>query len=416
MLGAMAIRMKEWGMLRAPSSAVHLPVQGVMGWGEAAQSLGSGIAKVLLGSAELAQEKEQVTATGDLADFSRRLHDISEETCSQLEGQDVRDWEYSWQQVSAPLFAEAVAELPPSAREAGRELAEAYSHRAAVRALRDREISRLDKARSSWQQRVDAAVQSGDAAAAESWLQSGAGVFVPQAELEARRSQVRSKACATTWRNRLVQQPLSTLAELAVAPAEELPSDAQEQLYLRADIRRTRREARGALVNHLSERVGDEEPYDEEELELACRAGVISPRQLESARRSPRPLAAAERCTWMRRIDECGSDPAQLTELRLDILTAPVPLHERGQLLRRVEMATGVSAEDRLTLSRSLWKLYETGNFGCPGDEQALLRLAELQQAGLPVLVGEGSEAAARWIEHVRGGGDRWVCFSFDRD
>ena len=73
MLGAMAIRMKEWGMLRAPSSSVHLPVQGVMGWGEAAQSLGSGIAKALLGSAELVQEKEQVTATGDLADFSRRF-------------------------------------------------------------------------------------------------------------------------------------------------------------------------------------------------------------------------------------------------------------------------------------------------------------------------------------------------------
>ena len=412
----MAIRMKEWGMLRAPSSSVHLPVQGVMGWGEAAQSLGSGIAKALLGSAELVQEKEQVTATGDLADFSRRLHDISDETRSQLDGQDVRDWEYSWQQVSAPLFAEAVAELPPAAREAGRELAEAYSRRASVRALRDREISRLDKARSSWQQRVDAAVQSGDAAAAESWLQSGAGVFVPQDELETRRAQVRSRACATTWRNRLAQQPFVALAELADAPVEDLPGDSQDELYLRADIRRTRRVARGTLVSRLTERVEDEEPYDVEELELACRAGVISSGQLESARRSPRPLGAAERCTWLRRIDESDSDPAQLTELRLDILTAPIPMRERKFLLRRVELSAGVTAEDRFTLSRSLWKLYEAGSFGCPGDEQALLRLAELQQAGLPVLAGEGSEAAARWIEHVRGGGERWVCFSSQRD
>ena len=71
-----------------------------------------------------------------------------------------------------------------------------------------------------------------------------------------------------------------------------------------------------------------------------------------------------------------------------------------------------MSVDDRRTLSRGLWQLYSTGCLGCPGDSMALQRLAELQQTGLPVLAQEGSESAARWLEHVRGGGDRWVCFA----
>ncbi len=85
----MAIHMKEWGMLRAPSPAVHIPVQGVTGWGEVAESVGRGISTLLLGSTALAKEKEQVETTGDLAEFSRRLHAIGDETRAQLAERDV---------------------------------------------------------------------------------------------------------------------------------------------------------------------------------------------------------------------------------------------------------------------------------------------------------------------------------------
>ncbi len=398
-------------MLSAPSPSVHLPVQGVMGWGEVARSTGSGISSVILGSAALMKEKEQVTATGDLAEFSRKLHDISDETRARLAGREVKDWDYSWQQESAPRFAEAVAELPPAARQAGREFAEAYSRRASIQALRDREIEQLGHARRNWQQRVESAVQSGDVEQAERWLQSGGGVFVPESELETERRRVRSRACAVNWRSALANKPVLALADWGAATPDDLPQDPAELRYLKAEVERTRRESAANLALHLAEQVNNQLPYDETELEQAAAAGLISAAQLNDARRQSRELKPAEFCTWLRRVDELSDDPAERLSTKLAILTAPISQAQRAGLLQRMELAGGVAADDRRTLSRSLWQLYSAGYLGCPGDSLALQRLAELQQGGLPVLAHEGSEAAARWVEHVRGGGDRWVCF-----
>lgn len=408
----MAIRMKEWGMLSAPSPAVRVPVQGVLGWSEVAGDIGSGISSVISGGAALAQQKDEVNAAGDLAEFSGRLHAISEETREELAERDVKDWEYSWQELSAPRFAEAVAELPPAAREAGRELAEAFSRKAAVQALRDHELNRLDKSRTSWQRRVESAVRRGDAAQAESWLQSAAGVFVPQGELEQARRRVRSRACVSGWRRALAENPLRALGDIRQAPEDALPRDAEDKRYFEAEVRRYRRDETARLAETLARYVTEQEPFDDELMQQAGRAGLLDERQLATADAPQRVLSPAERCDWMRRVDEVADSSEARTRMKLNIATAPFHFDERRELLERLQTSSKLSSDDRLTLSRSLWQMYERGEFGCPGDAAALQRLADLQKAGLPVLVEEGSEAAARWLEHVRGGGERWVCFS----
>ena len=412
MLYGMAIRMKEWGMLRAPSPSVQIPVQGVMGWGEVAQSLGGGISSVILGSAELTKEKEQVTATGELADFSRQLYEIADDVRTRLSGHGNQDWEYAWEQMSAPRFAEAVAQLPPNARPAGRLLAEEFSRRAALQAFRDREVQQLDRARANWQQRVDAAVQAGDATSAERWLQSGAGVFLPQAQLEQESRRVRSRAGTSRWLMGLEEHPLKMLAELADARGDSLPQEDADRRRLQSAVQRSRQAARSALVQRMEARLADGEAYDEAELELARRADILSERQLAEAKHSPRSLTQNELCVWNRRVDEAPADSPEREELQMDILTAPVLSSQRQKLLKRFALSSSVEVEDRLALSRGLWQMYSNGQFGCPGDELALRRLGQLQEAGLPLLAEGGPEAAAGWMDQVSRGGIHWVCFS----
>ena len=399
-------------MLRAPSPSVQIPVQGVMGWGEVAQSLGGGISAVILGSTELAKEKEQVTATGELAAFSRQLHEIADDVRTRLSGHGAQDWEYAWEQLSAPRFSEAVAQLPPNARRAGRQLAEEFSRRAALQAFRDREVQQLDKARENWQQRVESAVQAGDATMAERWLQSGAGVFLPHEQLEQERSRVRSRAGASRWMRGLEESPMKMLAELAGAPVDSLPLEKEDMRRLQSAVQRSRQVARAALVQRMEAQLSAGEAYDEAELELAGRAELLSERQLEDARCSPRSLTQNELCVWNRRVDEAPADSPEREALQMDILTAPILPAQRQKLMRRFALCGRVPEEDRLALSRGLWQMYSNGQFGCTGDEMALQRLEQLQSVGLPLLAESGAEAAAQWMEQVNNGGIHWVCFS----
>lgn len=399
-------------MLRAPSPSVQIPVQGVMGWGDVAQSLGGGISAVILGSTELAKEKEQVTATGELAAFSRQLHEIADDVRTRLSGHGAQDWEYAWEQMSAPRFSEAVAQLPPNARRAGRQLAEEFSRRAALQAFRDREVQQLDKARDNWQQRVESAVQAGDATMAERWLQSGAGVFLPHEQLEQERSRVRSRAGASRWMRGLEESPMKMLAELAGAPVDSLPQEKEDMRRLQSAVQRSRQVARAALVQRMEAQLSAGEAYDEAELELAGRAELLSERQLEDARCSPRSLTQNELCVWNRRVDEAPADSPEREALQMDIMTAPILPAQRQKLMRRFALCGRVPEEDRLALSRGLWQMYSNGQFGCTGDEMALQRLEQLQSVGLPLLAESGAEAAAQWMEQVNNGGIHWVCFS----
>lgn len=411
MLLRMAIRMKEWGMHRAPTTGATIPIQGVVGWEETAATVGSGIASALAGSATLAEQTEQVRNTGELAAFSERLRAIGDETRAELAERDVKDWNYSWQQASSARFAEAVEQLPPSAREAGRELAEAYSHRASVLALQERELEKLGTARARWQQQVDAAVQSGDADAAEQWLQSGANVFVAPGEIEKKREQVRSRACAARWQTGLSNAPLQTLADFAQAIPEQLPPDKAERRRLQNEVDRCRRSARKNWAHTLAARLENETETEAEEWQLAHRAGLLNEQQLADATASPRPLNTAERCAWLRRVYEVAAPEEERTALTLDIATAPIPQEQRRDLLSRLTQTNDIEVQDRRTLSRSLWQLYNSGALGCPGDDAALTRLEELLEQGAPLLAREGAESAARWVDYVRSSANRWVCF-----
>lgn len=413
---AMAIRMKEWGMMRVPGAAAHVPLQGLMGWDDAARNVGAGISSVLLGSVELAREKERVEEAGELAAFSERLRAIGEETREELAQRDVQDWNYAWQEASGPRLAEAVEELPLASRQAGRELAEAYNARASLQALRDRELEKISRSREQWQQRVEAAVDAGDEEQARHWLQQGAGVFVPEGKLGQEEQGVADKARAAQWRQSLSRSPLQALGDFDEAGTDSLPADAGVARRLQEEVRKVRRSQKQQLAVALADCVQQECPFDEAELQQAHRARVLSDAQFRQAQAAPAPLAVADLCRWQQRIDECSDDAGEQADLKLDIATAPLPVEERRRLLSRVEMAAGVGRGDRQTLSRQLWQLYQQGNLGCPGDALALQRLADLQRNGLPVLAGQGTEAAAHWVDAVRRNTGRWVCFSSQQD
>lgn len=108
----MAILINEWGTTPMPPAAPHLMLQGVAGVDAAARTLGKGLTDAADAAAELADEQEQVTGTGELAGFAARLHRIGQETREEMAARRIRDWDAAWQQTSEPLLLEAVNELP----------------------------------------------------------------------------------------------------------------------------------------------------------------------------------------------------------------------------------------------------------------------------------------------------------------
>lgn len=397
----------------APAGGAHLPIQGLTGWDSVAERMGAGISSVLLGSAELIQGQERVQRTGELAAFSDRLRSIGEETCAELADRDVKDWDYAWRAASEPRLAEAIAELPPSARRAGMELAQAYSNQAAVEALRDRSLQSLQKARGQWQSRVDHAVEQGDESQAQQWLEQGKGVFIPEGKEEEARQDVSSRACFSRWQRGLQQDAAGTLTRWASAAPEDLPAGERERQLLSDLMTDAGISAQKTLLRHASQELQAGRDVPLEVWQQAQDAGLISKAQYQrlcSARTSD--LSPADTCRWLRRVDEVEDNDDARNELCMEICTSPLPVARRGELLKRLNNSTSVNREDRLTLSRHLWNLYNRGAFGCPGDATACRRMADLQRQGLDLLAGEGADAAARWVESRHRCDGRWVCFS----
>lgn len=402
----MAIRMKEWGMQQAPASTVRIPVENLHGWVDATQRLGSGLASAVLGTQKLLQDEDKVTAEGELAAFSEQLHRIGTETAAELAARSPQDWDYAWQELSAPRLAEAVAALPPAAREAGQELAEAYSAQASLRARRDHKIRTIEQARQNWQQRIDHAVKTGDAERAEQWLQSGEGIFVPAAEIEQRRETTRSQACVARWREAMQAAPLQALAAYHSATAEQLPAAEQDRRSLDAEVHQHMANTRRKLAQEMLTT-----PH-RQDLQPAVAAGVLTQQEYEQACAEPRALNTAEQIDWMRRIDECADDDTARTNILMAIATAPIEPATRNRLQARAEQATRVAPADRRTLSRHLLHLFSQGGFGCPRDLEAQQRLCTLQQTGFTLLAEQGPDAVAEWLRGVSAPGNAWVCFS----
>lgn len=399
-----------------PSRGVHLPTNGLTGWGETARRVGEGFSAMLKGTAQVLQDRAQVAAAGELADFSERLKAINQETREELANQEVQDWDYAWQTASAPKLAEAINELSADSRQAAQELATAYNAKASVEAQRDYELNKINRARSQWRNQLDNAVQAGDAQQAREWLEAGQGIFVPEEQLPTENRAVQSQANLSRWKKSLQEAPLRTLSELASAPDQELPqqkTDNQRLDYAKKLAgRAARQQVLGNLVSCMESGVSPEPEY----LKMAVNAGLLSNEQAEYTLRTepPAALTREKQRDWLRRVDECDEGDEAAEELMLRIVTADMPVKDRKNLLNRVERSRKLPMQDRRHISSNLWSLYQDGIFGCPADDAAQQRFADLQQSSLAHLENDGRQGAEQWLHELRRDADRWVCFSKD--
>lgn len=401
--------------MKQPSRGVHMPTDGLTGWGEAARHVGEGFASVLTGTARVIQERAQVTAAGELADFSERLKSIEQETRDELASQDVQDWDYAWQTASAPKLAEAVNELSPTSRQAGQELAAAYNARAAVEARRDYELGKIDKARNQWRNQLENAVQAGDAQQAQEWLHAGQGIFVPESHVPAESQAIESQASLSRWKKNLQETPLRTLGDLSAAPEQDLPqqkTDAQHLAYARKLAGRTaRQQVLSNLVSCMDSGISPEPEY----MQMAVKAGVLSQEQADiTLQGNTSALTLENRRDWIRRIDECPEEDEAAEALMLNIATSDMPASEKKSMLARIEQSRKLPLSERQNLSRNLWSMYHDGLFGCPSDAAAQRHFAALQQGCLSRLEKEGRQGVAQWLQKLRDDADHWVCFSPD--
>lgn len=392
-------------MLRAPQSAVRLPVEGMDGWGDIAEQLGRGITAVIKTSAKLAGIRERVQADGELAAFSEKLHRIGSDVEQQLSEQEVNDWDYSWNAASSSRFQEAVDSLPWNARKAGAELASAYSARASLQARRRHELKGVEHARENWQKRVDDAIQSGDGVRAAAWLESAAGVFVPKGELEMQKSRAESKACLARWERDLQRSPLTALSAYTSAAEPMLPGEADDRTRLENCVNESRRYQRREWAHSL---VGGYRP-NEQEWQQALAADVVTQAEAAWAASEPRTLSVGEQCEWMQRINECPTDEDSVTSLLMSLGTSPMPDAERRRMMENIGMAARVNEQDRRVLTARLRALYVGGGFGCPADDFAQRRFLALQQNGIRMLADEGTEATAHWLQQQCDAADAWI-------
>lgn len=399
-------------MLSYPGRGVQVPLQGIATMDEPAARLGRVIEGAAQLGAQLAEQQETVTAAGSLADFAGRLRQIEQESREEIDMQNVRDWQYAWKQASEPRLAEAVGELPPESREAGRHLAAVYNAQASATAKRDYELGRIGLARHRWQARVEDAVERGDAEEAERWIKAGESLFVPEEEVEERQRKVRSQSVLNCWRKAFRTDAAAALAALRREDAR-LPQEAADAECLQRLREEQLRAVSRAMAEEMGRAVTAGQLPSRELYEKAAAAGVMSPQQVESAFQQPEYGWRKSEGLWNLRVDECPEEGDAVTRLQLEILAAPLPPEERSRLLLRLQRGREIPTPIRTQLSRSLWNMYLSGQFGCPGDTEALQGLARLQVRGMEEMSRCGSAAELnRWLSSVPSEEDKWICFN----
>lgn len=401
----MAIRMKEWGMMEYPGRAPQLSVHGISDWGNSMSKMGQAVAGFLENTGHFVHERMKVTSTGNLADFAGKLKEIEQATREELSMQPIRDWDYAWEQTSAPMLESVINEMPEETRDAARDMAALYIRRASLQARRDYELENIGRARSQWQNRVDSAVEEGDDLGAGQWLEAGRDVFVPESEMEGQQQRVRSKCSMKRWQNGLNDAPMETLLAMQQQP-QDWPSDEADASQLQEQAAETQKRLTLQLAQELADRVEQGHAPTPEELQPFVSVGLLSelPQNQEE-----RPLAISAACDWLRRIDEREDDAAQEAALKMEIATAPIPLEERQMLLSRLRESAAVPAEKRRDFSQRLWNAYRAGAFGCCGDEEALRRLGELQEKGLNTMLQQENRSEPPLS--LTAEQDHWVCF-----
>lgn len=402
-------------MMRQPSRGVHMPTDGLTGWGESARRVGEGLSAMLSGASEVLQQRAQVAAAGELADFAEKLKTIDRETRDELADQEIQDWGYAWRTANAPKVAEAINSLSAETRRAGQQLAMAYNARAEVEAQRDYEINKINTARSRWRQQLQNAVDEGDAQQAREWIEAGQGIFLAPEHVQQERQAAESQASLSHWQKKLQAAPLPALSELADAPQNELPqndSDAQRLDYARKLAGQT---VRRQVLANLAACLDSEVAPDREYMNLAVKAGALTQEQAKNVLETHQPeLTRAGRRQWMRRVDESDEGDDAAEQLMLRIATADISTRDKKKLMLRAEQNRSLAAHDRRSLSSALWGLYENGAFGCPEDETAQAHFEQLQSRSMSLLQQEGAEAARKWVRRLGDAAECWLCFSDD--
>lgn len=412
MLAGMAIRMREWATLAAPRAAVAIPTQGIRettaAWAAMGDALGQAgrSAAAAMREHEQAQQEEQaalrrVERAGALSAFHERLNQVFDDTAAELQERGAKDWHYAWRQQSTPAVQEALAELPPELRREGAQMAARRSDAAAQQAQRDADLKGIARARGQWQTQLEAAVQNGDAETAARWLEEGAGIFVPPAELESRKESTRSRCGLNRWQQRLAESPAAALADLQAADAE-LPAAVEDRKVLEesraaAQVQLQRQWAQDFSAAVLAGREPDT-------------AALQQARQLHLLPEPPQEAPALQCCNWRQRIDE--HDEEERDALRLQLAVAPLPLRERRALLQRLECAGGIPRPQRAAVGAALMDLYRTGRFGCTGDAESLQYLRDLQEEALNRMQHWNPQEVEAWVDSLRGREEPWICFA----
>ena len=412
MLRGMAIRMKEWGMQAYPRQRVLLTTNSLNDWGRSGQALGRGVAAAGQEAAGLAEAMRCVQQTGNEADIAGRLEQIGRETAEELRDKPVRDWDYSWQQAYEPRLRQMLAELEDDdTRAQARELGSRYSSLQSLQARRATELERIRHSRQKWSMQVEAAVQRGDAESATRWLEQGRRVFVPESELPQQREAVQSRSLCARWQQQVEQDPAAALAAWA-APDAARPTRREDLQQVQSRMAAARSTLHASLAAQLAAALEQGCEPDSAVLQQAAAAGVLPAETLAAASQQvQRPLAVADTCRWLRRIDE--REPGADDRLVVEIALAPLPLPERRLLLQRVQATAEIAPQQRAGVSRSLWAMYHEGRFGCPGDAAALRCLGRLQDEALQhQQAAAGDEKAVqRWLEQLRRCEEPWLCF-----
>lgn len=408
MLCSMAIRMKEWGLLAYPRQGVHLPVNSLNDWGRTGKVLGQGVAEAGQGVAALVPVIDKVARAGKTADVAAMLDEIGRETADELAHLPVRDWNYSWQQAYAPRVQEMLNQFTGEERQQALELSEVYGRRYSLEGRRSLELERIHQARRQWQERVDSAVQRGDEETACQWVEQGRGVFVPESEMQQTLSRTRSRSLQHSWQQQLQQNPYSALADWQSAESRK-PEGEQEKSQLESEMQKTRAGLFSRLAGQLSLAVEQGDEPDARLLEQAVAAGVIPGEMLELAQQPRSALGVAENCDWLRRIDE--REPGADEQLVLRIATAPIPAEQRQRLLQRLHATADLPPGKLSSTSRTLWNLYRSGCFGCPGDVVAMQSLERLQEEALQGLAARPEKEITDWFALLRREENNWVCF-----
>lgn len=351
---------------------------------------------------------EHVQAVGDMAAFSDRLKSVFQETAQSvreaLNGNASLDWETAWRQQNSPLLQEALADLPPSERPLGQQMAAVYGASEAQRARREHELGRIGESRNRWQGCLEQAVAAGDERQATHWLQMGRGVFVPEGEMEQRQEEVSSRCCLSRWQNNLENKPVETLGAWMNC-TEELPQREEERTALQNSATAVQQQLEQRWAQEFSQQVAAGQEPDAAAVQQARQLGVV--RENAAPRRGQEARLLCDLC---RRVDE--HDSPDTAALRLQLSVAPLPLDARRRLLQRLETQSAVPAETRGAVSRALWNMYRAGRFGCPGDAVALKRLARLQEAAPARLTAASAGTVPTdWLTEIRSREEAWVGF-----